>query len=168
MRGCTKCATVDLRKPEEGIVGRNDDVGITDQADTAADTEASDCSNDWNLALVDRSKSVIAALVGPDEGVEALGVLHFLDVDAGVKATTLGSENDGPDTAIGAKTADLVAELKPLGHGEGVNRRTVLHDLGNAVRANGDFNTHRETTLAGDLPIVRWERPSEKPSRAPL
>jgi hypothetical protein len=153
VRGCTKCTTVDLRNPEEGFVGRNDDVGIADQADTATDSEPSDCSNDRNLALVDRSKGVIAALVGPDEGVEALGVLHFLDVDAGVKATTLGSENDRPHTAIGAKSADLVAELEPLGHGEGVNWRTVLHDLGNAVRANGDFDTHRVSTLAGDLSI---------------
>ena len=168
MSGCAKGTSIDLGKPEEGVVGGHDDIGIADQPNTATDTEASNCSNDRNLALVDRSKGVIAALVGPDEGVEALSVLHFLDVDAGVKATTLGSENDRPHTAIGAKSADLVAELEPLSHGEGVNRRTVLHDLGNAVRANGDFNTPRGTTLAGDLPIVRWERPSEKPSRAPL
>jgi hypothetical protein len=168
MCGCAKGATIDLGKPEEGIVGGHDDIGIADQPNTATDTEASHRSDDWHLTLIHRRESVIAALVGPDEGVKALGVLHFLDVDAGVEATALGTEDDGPNTAIGAKTADLIAELEPLSHSEGVNRRTVLHDLGNAVRANGDFDTHRGPTLAGDLPIVRWEGPSKRPCRTSL
>ena len=50
-------------------------------------------------AVVDRGERGEAALVGADQGVEALGVLHLLDVDAGVEAPALGAQDDDADGA---------------------------------------------------------------------
>ncbi len=75
---------IDLRKPEEASSGRHDDIGIPDQADTAADAEASDCGNDWNLALIHRSKGVVAALVGSDRASKPSVFCISFNVDAGV------------------------------------------------------------------------------------
>ena len=47
-----------------------------------------------HAALVDRPEGGEAAPVGADQGVEALGVLHLLDVDAGVEALALGAQHD--------------------------------------------------------------------------
>ena len=100
---------------------------------------------------------MIAALVGADEGIESLGVLHFLDVDPGIESSALRPENDRSNGAIGPESANLIAKLEPFRHGEGVDWRTVLHNLGNAVCSDAHFDTHRDSTLAGDLTISQME-----------
>ena len=51
-------------------------------------------------ALVDRGEGGEAAPVGADQGVEALGGLHLLDVDAGVEALALGPQDDDADRGV--------------------------------------------------------------------
>ena len=51
-------------------------------------------------AVVDGGERGEAAPVGADQGVEALGVLHLLDVDAGVEAPALGPQDDDPDGRV--------------------------------------------------------------------
>ena len=146
-------ATIYLGKAEECIVGSDDDVGISDETNAATDTESGHRSNHRDFTLVHRSEGVIAALIGANEGIESLGVLHFLDVDPGVESSTLRPENDGSNGAIGPESAYLIAKLEPFRHSEGVDWRTVLHNLGNAVCSDAHFDTHRASTLAGDLTI---------------
>ncbi len=47
-----------------------------------------------------------------------------------------------PHVAVLTQAAHLVGQLEPLGHGERVDRRAVLHDLGDAVVGDGDFDPH--------------------------
>jgi hypothetical protein len=81
-----------LGQAELGVVGGHDDVGVADQSDTAADAESVDRRDDRDRALVDRPERVAAA-VGVDQRGEALGVLHLLDVHAGVEAAALGPQD---------------------------------------------------------------------------
>ena len=158
MGGRAERSTIYLGKSEERIVGSDDDVGISHETNAATDTESGNRRDHGNFTLVHCSEGVITALVGADEGTESLGVLHFLDVDPGVESSTLRPENDGPNGAIGPKSADFITELEPLRHGEGVDWRTVLHDLGNALCSDAHFDTLRASTLAGDLTISQMEQ----------
>ena len=79
--------------------GGHDDVGVADQADAAAEAEAVDRGDHRHGALVDGGEGGVAAPVGADEGVVALGRLHLLDVDAGVEAPALGPQDDDPHGA---------------------------------------------------------------------
>ena len=54
-------------------------------------------------AVVDRGERGEAAPVGADQGVEALGGLHLLDVDAGVEAAALGPQDDDPHRGVLAR-----------------------------------------------------------------
>ena len=72
--GGAERAPVDLGQPEGGVVGGDDDVGVADQADAAAEAEPVDRGDDRHLALVDGLERGVAAGVGADEGVEALGL----------------------------------------------------------------------------------------------
>ena len=89
--GRTERATVDLGQPEEGVVTGDDDVAVADETDTAPHAETGDGRDHGNRAVVHGGEGGEAALVGADEGIETFGVLHFLDVDAGVEATPLGA-----------------------------------------------------------------------------
>ena len=94
--GGAERAAVDLGQAEGGVVGGDDDVGVADQADAAAEAEAVDGGDDRHRALVDGGEGGVAAPVGADQGVEALGGLHLLDVDAGVEAAALGRAGSRP------------------------------------------------------------------------
>ncbi|CAB4699170.1 unannotated protein [freshwater metagenome] len=109
MSGCAKRATIYLGKSEERIVGGHDDVGISHEANAATDTESGHRCDNGDFTLVHRSKGVVAALIGTNEGIESLGVLHFLDVDPGVESPTLRPENDRSNGAIGPESADFIA-----------------------------------------------------------
>ena len=91
--GGAERAAVDLGEAEVGVVAGDDHVGVADQADAAADAEAVHRGDHRHRAVVDRGEGGEAALVGADQRVEALGVLHLLDVDAGVEAAALGAQH---------------------------------------------------------------------------
>ena len=126
--GGTEGAAVDLRDTEVRVVARHHAVGVADQADPAAQAEAVDRRDDRDRALVDRLERRVAAPVGADQGVEAAGALHLLDVDAGVEAATLGAQ----DHHVGGRVATGLVEggrqVEPALHGERVDRRGVHRD----------------------------------------
>ena len=113
VRGRTQCAALDLGQAEGRVVGGDDDVGVADQPDAAADAEAVDRGDDRNLALVHRAESVEASAVGVDQRGEAFGVLHLLDVDAGVEAAALGAQDHHVGAPVAACFSDGVAEFEP-------------------------------------------------------
>ena len=113
---------------------------VADQADAAADAEAVDRRDDGHLALVHRAERVEAAAVGVDERGEALGVLHLLDVDAGVEAAALGAQDHHVGAAVAARGGDGVAEFEPAARRDGVDRRVV----------DGDRDDARFDGLGGD------------------
>ena len=65
--GRAERAAFDLGQAERGVVGGDDDVGVADQPDAAADAEAVDGGDDRHLALVDRAECGEAAAVGVDQ-----------------------------------------------------------------------------------------------------
>ena len=100
MGGGAERAAVDLGEAEGGVVGGHDHVGVADQADAAAEAEAVDGGDHRHRAVVHGGEGGVAAPVGADEGVEALGGLHLLDVDAGVEAAALGPQHDDPHLRV--------------------------------------------------------------------
>ena len=90
----SECAAVDLGEPEEGVVAGDHDVGVAGETDATADAEPVDRRDQRHRAVVDRGEGREAPLVGADQGGEALGVLHLLDVDAGVEALALAAQDD--------------------------------------------------------------------------
>ena len=104
--GRAERAPVDLGEPERGVVGRDDHVGVADEADPAAEAEAVHGGDDRNRALVHRGERGVAAPVRADQGLEALGGLHLLDVDAGVEPPPFGSQHHDPDRGILAEAPD--------------------------------------------------------------
>ena len=99
MRGRAERAAIDLGQAEGGVGGGDDDVGVADEADAAAQAVAVDGGDDRDGALVDGGEGGVAAAVGADERVVPLGPLDLLDVDAGVEAAPLGREDDDADLA---------------------------------------------------------------------
>ena len=106
MGGGAEGAAVDLGQAEGGVVGGDDHVGVADQADAAAEAEAVDRGDHRHRALVDGGERGVAAPVGADQGVEALGRLHLLDVDAGVEAAALGPQHDHPHRRVARRASD--------------------------------------------------------------
>ena len=105
MGGRAERAAVDLGQAEGGVVAGDDDVGVADQADAAAEAEAVDRGDHRHRAVVDRGEGGVAAPVGADQGVEALGGLHLLDVDAGVEAPALGPQHHDAHRRVVAQRA---------------------------------------------------------------
>ena len=64
-------AAVDLGQPEVGVVAGDDDVGVADQADAAADAEPLHGGDHRDRAVVHGGEGGVAALVGADQRVEA-------------------------------------------------------------------------------------------------
>ena len=56
--GRAECAALHLGEAERRVVGGDDDVGVADQADAAADAESVDGGDDGHLALIDRPERV--------------------------------------------------------------------------------------------------------------
>ena len=69
-RGAERAA-VDLGQAEGRVVGGDDDVGVADQPDAAAEAEAVDRGDDRDLALVDGGERGEAAAVGADQRLGA-------------------------------------------------------------------------------------------------
>ena len=144
MGGGTERAAVHLRQAESGVIGGDDDVGIADQADPAAEAVSVHGRDHRDLALVDGGEGGVATAVGTDKGVESFGRLHLLDVDAGVEAprARVGPEDDDPHRRIRSEALDGVGQLEPTGHGERVDRRVVHDDVGDAEVVDRRRNTH--------------------------
>ena len=117
------------RAGRSGVVGGDDDVGVADQADATAETEAVHGGDDRHGALVDGGKGGEAALVGADQGVEALGGLHLLDVDAGVEPASLGPEHHDTHRPVGSEVGEGAGEVEPTLDGQRVHRGVVDDDL---------------------------------------
>ena len=79
-------------------------------------------------ALVDRAEGGEAAPVGADQGVEALGVLHLLDVDAGVEALALGAQHHHVGGEVAARLVEGGGDVVPALDGQRVHRREVHRD----------------------------------------
>ena len=127
--GRAEGALVDLGYAEEGVVAGHDAVGVADQADAAADAEAVDRGDHRHRALVDRLERREAALVGADQGVEAGGVLHLLDVHAGVEALALGAQHDDMGVQVGAGLVEGGGDVEPALDGQRVDRgRSIVID----------------------------------------
>ena len=75
---------------------------VYNQADTATEAESLDRGDDRDRTLVHRAECGEASAVGADQGVEALGGLHLLDVHAGVEALALGAEYDDAGVRVAA------------------------------------------------------------------
>ena len=128
-----KCSTIYLRKTEERVIAGDDDVAIADQSDAATDTESGNGSDDRNGAVVDGGKGGVATLVGADQRIETLGVLHLFDVNPSVEAAALSAQDDDAHLCVTTQGRDGVGDLEPFSHRQGVNGRTVHDDLGNAA-----------------------------------
>jgi hypothetical protein len=127
-------ATVDLGQAEERVITGDHDVGVPREADPTAHAEALHCGDQRHRAVVHGRERREATLVGADEGSEALGVLHLLDVDAGVEALALAAQDDDPGCGILARGGHRVGQLEPAGHRECVHRRDVDDDLRDPLR----------------------------------
>ena len=130
MRGRAERAAVDFGKPEIRVVARDDHVGVADQTDAAADAVAVDGHDHRHRAVVHRGEGGKATLVSADQGVEAFGVLHLLDVDAGVEATTLGAEHHDAYGPVLAQLVEGARQLEPTGNRQRIDRRSVDDHLG--------------------------------------
>ena len=135
--GGAECAPVDLGQAEGGVVGRHDDIGVADQTDAAAEAETVDRGDHRNFAVVHGGEGGEAAAVGADQRVEPFGVLHLLDVDAGVEAAPFGPQHHHVHVAIAAGGGHLVSHLVPTGDGQRVDWRVVHDDLGDVIGDRG-------------------------------
>jgi hypothetical protein len=123
--------------PKVASSAGHDDVGVADQADATADAEAVDRGDDGDGALVHGLEGGEAALVRADQGVEALGVLHLLDVDAGVEAACPPPGGRRPShLGVGAGRSGGRPGRTNL-HGQRVDRgERHRDDRGDAVRSS--------------------------------
>ncbi len=135
-------APVDFGKPEEGVVTGDDDVGVPGEADATADAEPVDRRDQRHRAVVDRGEGREAPLVGADERGEPLGVLHLLDVDAGVEALAFAAQDDDSGGGVLAGRGNFLGELEPAGHRQRVHGRDVDDDLGDALVVTLGADTH--------------------------
>ena len=138
--GRAEGAALHLGQPERRVVGGDDDVGVADQADAAAHAEAVDRGDDRHRALVHRAERLEAAAVGVDQCGEALGVLHFLDVHAGVEPAALGAQDHHVGGLVAARGRDGVGEFEPSAGRDRVDGRVV----------DGDRDDARLDRLGGD------------------
>ncbi len=130
--GGPECAALDLGQAERRVVGGDDHVGVADQADAAAHAEPVDRRDDGHRALVHRAECLEAAAVGVDQCGEALGLLHFLDVDARVEPAALGPQDHHVGGLVAARGRDGVGELEPSGGRDRVDGRVVDGDRDDA------------------------------------
>ena len=139
VRRRAQCAALHLGQAEGRVVGGDDDVGIADQSDASADAEAVDRGDDGDLALVDRAERVEAAAVGVDERGEALGVLHLLDIDAGIEAAAFSAQDHDVGAVVTAGRGDGVAEFEPATRRNRVDLRIVDGDRDDARFGDGGW-----------------------------
>ena len=132
MRGRAERASFHLGQPERRVVGGDDHVGVADQADATAHAEAVDGRDHRHRAFIDRAECREAAAVGVDECGEAFGVLHLLDVDAGVEAPALRAEDHDVRIGVFARLGDDVGEFEPAPRRNGVDGRVVDGDRDDA------------------------------------
>jgi hypothetical protein len=140
---------VDLGEAEGGVVGGHDDVGVAHQPDAPAQAVPVDGGDHRHGALVDGGEGGVAAPVGAHQGGEPFGGLHLLDVDPGVEAPALGPQDDHPHGRVLAQRPDRVGQLEPAGHGEGVDRRVVHDDLGDAAVVDVGGDRHGTSLVRG-------------------
>jgi len=133
VRRRTERALVDLGHPEVGVVAGDHTVGVADQADPATQAEAVDRGDHRYGALVDGLERRVAALVGADQRVEPGGVLHLLDVDAGVEAASLGTQDDHVGGHVLARLVEGCCDVEPALHRECVDRGMAHRDDADAV-----------------------------------
>ena len=67
----------------------------------------------------------------------------------GVEPATLGPQHDDAHRRIPSERRQRVGQVEPPGHGEGVHRRVVHDDLGDAVVVDGARDRHRAASGSG-------------------
>ena len=97
MGGGAERAAVDLGQTEVGVVAGDDDVGVADEADAAADAEPVDGGDHRHRALVDGGERGVAALVGADQGARSRSVfcISLMSTPA-LNPLALGPQDDDP------------------------------------------------------------------------
>ncbi len=156
VRRRSECTAVDLGEAEDRVVGRDDDIGVSDEADAAADAEAVHGDDHGNLAVVDRGEGRGTTVVGGDEGVVTLGGLHFLDVDARVEASALGSEDHDVRLRVLTGGEDRVGQVEPRLRGEGVHRGEVDGDRGDTGAVGGRGDAHGMFLTSVPNQAIAW------------
>jgi hypothetical protein len=124
---------IDLGQAEVGILGGDDDIRVTHQTDAAAEAVAVHGADHRHLTLVDRLEGQVAAAIGAEQRIESFRALHLLDVHAGVPAPTLGAQHERAHLGVVAEACDELGQIEPALHAQGVDRRVVHDDLGDAV-----------------------------------
>src|SRR4051794_31710677 len=142
-------ALLDLGEAEGRVVGGDDDVGVAGEPDAAAEAEPVHGGDHRDGAVIDRGEGGVAATVGADQRSEAFGLLHLLDVDAGVEALPFGGEDHNPYVRIGTGGGQGVGELEPAGDRQRVDRRHVHDDLGDML---GDGRADAHLDFPGSAP----------------
>ena len=124
-------AAVDLRHPETGAVGAQDNVRRPRHANAAAQHEAVQRHNDGLGVSVYCPEGIVVALVHRDDFLRVRRQL--LDIDAGAKTFSRRADNNHPHGIVGAQGIDLGGDGEPAGAVEGVYRRLVQDHLGDAI-----------------------------------
>lgn len=151
--GRTERAAVDLGEAEGRVVGGDDDIGIADQADAAAEAEAVDGGDDRYFTVVDRGEGGEAAVVRANEGGMPGIRVHLLDIHTGVEAPALGAQHDDLGLRVAAGRGHGIGEREPSVGGQSVDRRVVDSDDFHAFGFGVTDDSHR-ASFELELPIV--------------
>ena len=125
MGGRAQCAPLHLRQAKRGVVGGDDDIGVADQPDAAADAESVDRGDNRYRAFINRAECGEAAAIGVDKRAESFGALHLFYVHPGVEAAALGAQDDHVGIGAIAGGSNRVGEFEPALRGNGVDGRIV-------------------------------------------
>ena len=132
-------ADVDLRRPEPGVLGCDQDVAAGREGDPGAERRAVDGADDRDGTVHDRPHGVAgrAARIGDRPGAQGLGrrlLVDGLEVDAGHERLASGCGEDGhPHLTVGAESHEGVAQLGHRRPRDGVHRRSVQGDGGDVI-----------------------------------
>src|SRR5260221_864841 len=131
MRPGTERAAVDFGHAETRAGRRNNDVGGSADANTAAEHVSMRRGDHWFLRTMDCPKRLVIAGVDLDD---ALGMLcQLLDVDPGAESAPLGANDDDADRLVGRQPVDVPRQGPPAGAVQGVHRRPLDPQLSHAI-----------------------------------
>lgn len=100
MRGGAKRTIVDLGEPEDGLLGRQNDVGVSGNPDAGSETEVVDRRDHRDGAFIHRAKELEAGPICLKNAFVGIKRLHFLDVDPSAESTAQGGKDHNPNILI--------------------------------------------------------------------
>jgi hypothetical protein len=153
VRRRTQGAAVDLGQAERGVFRREDHVAGTHHADATAQDETVGRGDHRHLAVVDGGEGVVAALVHGRDGRAVGGQL--LDVDAGAEAAPLGGQHHHPHRVVAAERSEDLGQVGPPLTVEGVHRRVIQQNLGDALLDAHVYGHGISSQVNGPAPSAR-------------